>query len=56
MTKNGRRGEGREGGSECRREAEDGGMGQEERGFILRLFVSAGSRTTTRRENRAPRK
>lgn len=38
------------------REAEDGGRGQEERGFILRLFVTAASRTTTRRENGEPRK
>lgn len=32
------------------------GRGQEERGFILRLFVRAASRTTARRENRAPRR
>lgn len=31
-----------------------GGRGREERGFILRLFVRAASRTTARRENRAP--
>lgn len=48
-----RRREERRGEERWGREAEDGGRGQEEE-EASRLFVKAASRTTMRRENRAP--